>query len=444
MDFVSSKIEQVSVEKLLPYARNSRTHSDAQVAQIAGSIREFGFTNPVLIGTDDDIVAGHGRLLAARKLGMNEVPCIRVGHLTETQKRAYVIADNKLALNAGWNDEMLRLEIEALQEANFDVSITGFSKDELLDLFSILNPGEVNPDEAPDLQDETISKLGDVWVMGPHRLAVGDSTDVCVYDALLEGALVDAVWTDPPYNRAYEGRAGKIQNDDMNDGKFAEFLQAAFAAMFTAIKPGASIYVAHADMEGINFRLAFRTAGFKLSGCLIWKKNSLVLGRSDYQWQHESILYGWKPGSKHRWYGGRKQTTVQEFGDGSPFTELPDGRWQVQVGDRVLVVDGSAKVDEFVSSVIREDKPKRSDSHPTMKPTALIERMLKHSARPGDIVLDPFGGSGSTMVAAERLGMCARLIELDPKYADVIVRRWQEYSGRRATLLSDGRFFEKP
>jgi len=442
--FVSSKIEQVSVEKLLPYARNSRTHSDAQVAQIAASIREFGFTNPVLIGNDDDIVAGHGRLLAARKLGMDSVPCIRVGHLTETQKRAYVIADNKLALNAGWNDEMLRLEIEALQEANFDVEKTGFSKDELLDLFSILNPGEVNPDQVPDIQDETISKLGDVWIMGPHRLAVGDSTDAGVYDALLEGALVDIVWTDPPYNVAYKGRAGTIQNDDMDDGKFAEFLRAAFTAMFTAMKPGAAVYVAHADTEGLNFRAAFTAAGLKLSGCLIWRKDSLVLGRSDYQWQHEPILYGWKPGSKHRWYGGRKQTTVQEFGDGSPFKQLADGRWQVQIGDRVLIVDGQAKVDEFVSTLIREAKPKRSDAHPTMKPTGLIERMLKHSARPGDIVLDPFGGSGSTMVAAERLGMSARLIELDSKYADVIVRRWQEYSGRRATLASDGTFFEKP
>lgn len=437
----ADRAERWPLERLVPYARNARTHSAAQVDQIAASMQEWGWTNPILVDEAGGVIAGHGRLLAAQKLGLADAPVLVAVGWSEAQKRAYVIADNKLAMNAGWDEALLRSELDGLRADGIDLGLVGFSADDLLDLFGVVRPGP-DPDAVPEVGATAVSAPGDVWVMGPHRLVVGDACDVGVYGPLLEGALADVVWTDPPYNVAYKAKAGAIKNDDLSDGAFAEFLRAAYAGLWTAMKPGAVIYVAHADTEGLNFRRAFRDAGFKLSGCIIWRKDALVLGRSDYQWQHEPILYGWKPGSAHRWYGGRKQTTIMELGDGSPFKQLPDGRWQIQVGERTLVVEGEAKVDELVSSVMREPRPRRSEAHPTMKPTALIERMLKHSARSGDLVLDPFGGSGSTLVAADRLGMSSRLVELDPLYADVIVRRWQDYSGRKASLASDGRPFE--
>ncbi len=422
---------------LVPYERNARTHSPDQVAQIAASMREFGFTNPLLVDGENHVIAGHGRLAAAQSLGLHDVPVIVVAGLTDAQRRALVLADNKLALNAGWDPDLLASELADLKADGYDVGMTGFSAGEILDLLGGTGPEGADPDDAPALPVVAFSRPGDVWTLGAHRLAVGDSTDVGTYDRLLGAERVDCCWTDPPYNVAYEGSAGSIANDDMGDAAFLEFLRAAFAAMFTALKPGAAVYVAHADTEGFNFRRAFAEAGFKLSGVLVWRKDSLVLGRSDYQWQHEPILYGWRPGSRHRWYGGRKLTTVQDAGEQSPFQRADDGSWVVRVGDRALVIRGDVQVEEVVPSVINEPKPKRNDVHPTMKPVALIERMLRNSARPGDLVLDPFGGSGSTLVAADRLGMCARLIELDPKYADVIIRRWQEYTGRRA-VRDDG------
>lgn len=433
------QIETIALDDLVPYDRNARTHSPEQVAQIAASIAEFGFTNPLLVDEGRRIIAGHGRLAAARLAGLAAVPCIVLSGLTEAQCRALVLADNKLALNAGWDLELLRTELADLKDLGFDLALTGFSFGELEDLLG--EPTTVDgadPDDAPDLPAEPVSKPGDLWILGPHRIIVGDSTSVTDVERLMDGALADIVWTDPPYNVAYEGSAGKIKNDNLDDKAFREFLFGAYSAMFIAMKPGASIYVAHADTEGYNFRVAFRDAGFKLSGVVIWRKDSLVLGRSDYQWIHEPILYGWKPGSAHRWYGGRKKTTVLDLGDASPFTRLPDGRHQITIGDRVLVVDGSASVEEVVPSMLFEQKPKRNDVHPTMKPVSLIERMLSHSARPGDIVLDPFGGSGSTMIAADRLGMCARLVELDPRYADVIVKRWETYTGRKAEVRHAG------
>ena len=228
----------------------------------------------------------------------------------------------------------------------------------------------------------------------------------------------------------------------MDTADFAKFLQSVFAQTINFLKPGAAIYVAHSETEGINFRVSFQDAGFKLSGCVIWRKNTLVLGRSDYQWIHEPILYGWKPGASHRWFGGRKQVSVTDLGEGSPFVQVSDDQWEVTIGDRVLVVDGNASVRELVPSIVNEEKPKRNDLHPTMKPVALIERMLRNSARPGDVVLEPFGGSGSTLIAAERLGMSARLIELAPAYVDVIVRRWQDYTGKKAVRESDGVEFD--
>jgi DNA modification methylase len=433
------QIVQRKIEDLIPYVKNSRTHSEEQIAQIAASIKEFGWTNPVLIDGDNGIIAGHGRVMAARKLKFKEVPTIELKDLTETQKKAYIIADNRLALNAGWDNEMLMLELKELSESDFSLDLLGFDKDEL---HALLNPEQLNEgltheDDVPDLPKKPISKLGDIWVCGPHKVMCGSSLEIDAWDTLMDGERADVCWTDPPYNVAYESKlAGKIKNDDMNNDEFKQFLLDAYISMFSVMKEGAPIYVAHADTEGLNFRDSFIKAGFKLSGCLIWRKNSLVLGRSDYQWMHEPILYGWKPGSKHRWYGGRKLTTIVEHGESGPIQKLEDGRWAVKVGDSVLIVSGDAQVEESPASIFFHEKPKRSSEHPTMKPVGLIEKMLKSSARPGDIVIDAFGGSGSTLIAADRLGMSARLMELDAKFVDVIVKRWEDFTGRKAKLLT--------
>lgn len=430
----------LALADLVPYDRNARTHSQEQVAQVAASIREFGFTNPLLIDEQNRIIAGHGRLAAATLLGMAAVPCIVVDGLTDDQRRALVLADNQLAANAGWDIDLLAEELRDLRDSGFDIDLVGFDTafiNEILDP----SPGATDPDGAPALDPDPVSVLGDVWTLGPHRVICGDSVEASTLEALLGSERVDACWTDPPYNVAYQTDGHRaIENDALVDGDFRTFLHGAFTAAFGVMKPGAAIYVAHADTEGLNFRGAFTDVGFHLSGCIIWRKDSLVLGRSDYQWVHEPILYGWRPGARHRWYGGRKNTTVVDLGDGSPFQDNGDGSYTLRVGDRILTVSGQATVTELVPSVINEPKPKRSTEHPTMKPVALIERMLKHSARPGDLVLDPFGGSGSTLMAAERLGMSARLIELDPCYVDVIVRRWQNYTGRDG-VRADGALF---
>jgi len=428
------ELKTLPVGVLVPYERNSRTHGADQIEQLMRSIKEFGFTNPLLVDEQNRIIAGHGRLQAALALRMEAVPCMVLTGLTDAQRRALILADNKLALNAGWDNELLAAELSELKLEGFDLTLTGFSLEELDAMLADLVP-ENDPDAVPDLPAEPTTKLGDVWILGPHRVVCGDSTSVDNLDKLNQGALCDVCWTDPHYNVAYETKAGKIANDDLSDKEFREFLVASMAAAYTQLKPGASIYVAHADTEGLNFRAAYRTAGFKLSGCLVWDKGSLVLGRSDYQWQHEPILYGWKPGSRHRWYGGRKLTTMIDLNqDKMPFTRRDDGRYEIRIGDSVMVIDGTATIEELVPSLIHEPKPKRSVGHPTMKPVALIERMLRNSARPGDLVLDLFGGSGSTLIAAERLGMCARLSELDPKYCDVIVKRYEDFTGRKAVL----------
>ncbi len=442
------QIELRPIESLTPYARNSKKHSDEQLALIQSSMVEWGFTNPVL-ADEKGIVAGHGRVMAATRLyaagqslrfpngaaiPVGMVPVIDCTGWSDAQRRAYVIADNRLAeKGAEWDLEMLKLEIDDLMASGFDFEMTGFSSDDLAGLFALEDvPGnEKDPDDCPDAPETPHSKPGDVWVLGPHRVACGDSTDVGVWDKVMQGELADACWCDPPYNVAYNSKlAGSIKNDDMGDSEFLDLLRGMFGAMFSVMKPGAAIYVAHADTEGLNFRRAFREAGFKLSGCIIWRKDSLVLGRSDYQWMHEPILYGWKPGSAHKWFGGRKQTTIAEYGNTGPVKQAADGRWVIEVGDTVLVVDGEAKIEESPSSVVFHEKPKRSADHPTMKPVGLIEKQLRFSARPGDIVIDCCGGSGSTMMAAERLGMCARLVELDPKFVDVECQRYFDYTGR--------------
>ena len=393
-----NQIEMVSIGQLLPYARNARTHDDAQVAQIAASIKEFGFNNPILIADDQSIVAGHGRLAAARKLGLAEVPVVRLSHLSDTQRKAYILADNRLALNAGWDNDLLKLELQELEIEGVDLEMLGFSKEELDGLLNSLEPTEglTDEDAVPETPEEPITKPGDIWILGKHRLMCGDSTSLDHLATLTAGALVDMWLTDPPYNVAYEGGTKdklKIKNDEMGDEQFRQFLRDAYTAADTVMKPGAVFYIWHADLEGYNFRGAAKDAGWTVRQCLIWKKSSLVLGRQDYQWQHEPCLYGWKDGAGHLWAADRKQTTILEF-----------------------------------------DKPSRNGEHPTMKPVALFEYQMLNNTKGRDIVLDSFGGSGTTLIAAEKNGRIAYLMELDPKYCDVIVKRWENFTGNKAVL----------
>lgn len=437
------------VESLLPYARNSKNHSPEQVEIIAGSIKRFGWTNPCLVA-DGTIVAGHGRVMAAKKLGLARVPCIDLSHLSEIDRRAYVIMDNRSAeTGASWDLEMLKLETDFLRDAGLDLEeVTGFSETDLSDLFEdILEPpsGKTDPEDVPPIPAEPVSRLGDIWVCGVHRIACMDSLSLPAWDLLMGGIQADLCVTDPPYNVSYEGGTKDkmtIKNDSMSDAKFRQFLVDAHHAMFAVMKPGAPLYVAHSDTEGLNFRAALKEAGFKLSGCLIWQKNSMVLGRSDYQWRHEPILYSWKPGAAHKWYGGRKLTTVVDYGSGAPFEQLPDGRWAVTVGGATLIVSGDAKVEEAApGSVIYHDKPSRSDLHPTTKPVGLWEKLIAPSSRVGDVVIDSFSGSGTTILACERMGRVARVAELDPKFVDVAVRRWEQYTGLRAVHAVTGEVF---
>lgn len=441
------EIEYLATADLIPYARNSRTHSDEQIAQICASIKEFGFTNPVLVDGEGVIIAGHGRTLAAQRMGMKEVPCLRLDYLSEAQKRAYVIADNKLALNAGWDDEMLALELKDLQAADLDLSVTGFTEKEiavLLDDDGFDKEGLTDDDAVPDLAEDLTSVPGDIWLLEDHRVMCGSATDQSQMDALMDGQLCDACWTDPPYNVDYEGSNGlKIQNDKMSDSNFYQFLCDAFVCISSSLKSGAAIYVAHTDKQSLNFMMAIRDSGFKLSSCLIWVKNALILGRSDYQYKHEPILYGWKKGAAHNWYSGRKNTTVFEQ-TYAPYQFIDDKNIQIDLGKTSLVISGdNLDVDEVRSTIIKMPKPKRNAEHPTMKPVELIIEMLKNSSRRTDLVLDAFGGSGSTLIACEKTGRHARLMELDPKYVDVIVKRWQDFTGKQAVHAETGQNFDE-
>jgi DNA modification methylase len=445
------------IESLRAYEKNSRTHSKKSIAQLADLIESVGYTSPVLID-GEDVAAGHGRIAAVSLMHdkgrlvrfpngsvipAGFIPTIDCTGWTEEQRRAYVIADNQVALNAGWDKDLLAGELADLSAAGFNMGLLGFDEKSLQTMLpTAIREGLTHPDEMPETVLDVHSALGDIWLLGAHRVICGDSTAGATWEFLMGEEQADICWTDPPYNVAYESKlAGKIQNDDMSDADFYVLIRGMMGAVFAVMKPGAAIYVAHADTEGLNFRKAFCDAGFKLSGCLVWKKDSLVLGRSDYQWMHEPILYGWKPGAAHRWFGGRKQTTVAEFGDEGPIKQRDDGKWQISVGDSILIVDGTATVEEMPSSVIFHEKPKRSSEHPTMKPVGLIEKQLKSSARPGDVVIDCCGRSGSTLIAAERLGMKARLSELEPKFVDVIVRRWQQFTGQRAVHAVTGEPF---
>lgn len=385
----TTEMQLVPLQKLVPYINNARTHSPEQIGKLRASLREFGFINPVIIDRDYGVIAGHGRILAAKEEGIKEVPCVFADHLTEAQKKAYIIADNRMAMDAGWDEELLRVEIEALQGMDFDPLLTGFDEKELAALF---DDGAEAKDDDFDVDEElekpVFSKTGDVWTLGRHRLVCGDSIKAETYEILMQGKKANLVVTDPPYNVNYEGSAGKIKNDNMAAEKFYQFLLDAFTNMEKVMAEDASIYVFHADTEGLNFRRAFSDAGFYLSGCCIWKKPSLVLGRSPYQWQHEPVLYGWKKNGKHQWYSDRKQTTIWEF-----------------------------------------EKPRKNADHPTMKPIPLLAYPIINSSMSNTLILDPFGGSGSTLIACEQTDRSCCTIELDEKYCDVIVKRYVELKG---------------
>lgn len=404
-------IEQRKIADLIPYARNSRTHSDAQIAQIAASIKEFSFTNPVLLDGTNGIIAGHGRVMAARKLGMDTVPCIELSHLSETQKRAYIIADNKLALQAGWDNELLSLELGELEELGFDLNLTGFSLEEIAEL----NPEEIPPgltdeDAVPEVRPDPISKLGDVWLLGKHRVMCGDSTSIDAVETLMAGEKASLVVTDPPWNVAYgtnlannaQGyKARTIMNDSMEAGKWDEFLSAVVGNLSLVTLPGCPLYCVMGPSEWPAIDKALRGGGFHWSSTIIWAKDQLVMSRKDYHTQYEPIWYGWNERAARLW-------TVQD--------RKQSDLWECK-------------------------RPKSSPLHPTTKPVELIERAVLNSSNAGSLVFEPFGGSGSLLIACEKTGRISMNMELDPQYVDVIVRRWQEFTGKQATLESTGEVF---
>lgn len=390
----TTEMQLVPLSKLVPYINNARTHSPEQVTKLRSSLREFGFVNPVIIDRDYGIIAGHGRVMAAKEEGIEEVPCVFVDYLTEAQKKAYIIADNRFAQDAGWDEELLRIEIEALQGMDFDVGLTGFNDDEIADLFDANGKSEAEDDDfdlSAALEKASFVQRGDIWTVGRHRLMCGDATSTEDVAALMDGKKANLIVTDPPYNVDFKSSNGlSIKNDKLENDKFYKFLLAAFHNMAANLEKGGAAYVFHADTEGLNFRRAFIDAGFHLAGCCIWVKNSLVLGRSDYQWQHEPVLYGFLQNGKHYWSknAGRSQTTIWNF-----------------------------------------DKPKKNKNHPTSKPLDLLAYPIGNSSRENSIVIDTFGGSGSTMMACEQTNRICYTMELDEKYASVILRRFVEDGG---------------
>jgi DNA modification methylase len=428
---LAQRIEIWPVDRLKPYERNARTHDGDQVAKIAASMAEFGFTNPVLVDSADGIIAGHGRLMAAKSLGLAEVPVIVLDHLTDAQRRAYILADNRLALDAGWDEDMLAKEMAALQEDGFDLGLTGFTDDEIEELLAPLDDdateeGLTDPDAVPEVEDAAVSRLGDVWLLGRHRVMCGSSTSIDQLETLLEGKPADMVFTDPPYLMNFtgavdgdgnkNGRHKPILNDNLSEEDGEQFL-ADVATSIRMFCKGAW-YVCFYRLGIDRMMNALTGAGLKWRNLVIWKKNHLNMSNSDYKsiyepiifgWQadFEPILYGWN--HKHVFHGAKGATDVIEVA---------------------------------VPSIWEIERTKKNDLHPTMKPIALCEAALMNSSREREVVLDLFGGSGSTLIAAEKINRQARLMELEPKYVDVIVRRWQEFTGKRATLLGDGRAFD--
>ena len=402
------KSQEIAVDKLIPYAKNAKKHPKEQIDLIIRSIEEYGFLNPCLIDKDFNIIAGHGRVMAAKQMGMDKVPCLFVEGLSEAQYKAYVLADNKLTEMGEWDMELVMSELEDLQDMDFDISLTGFEMPEI-----DVNEPEVEEADIPE-NAETRCKPGDLWLLGEHRLICGDSTDVSVIEKLMDGAEADMLLTDPPYNVAL-GMNGShplrpseakqlhrrtdglvIENDSWsNDEEFIEFLIKAFNSGMSVIKAGGAFYIWYASTQSLNFLTAAKEAGMQIRQTLIWNKSVFTFGRQDYQWKHKPCLYGWKDGAGHEWMGDRKQATVLDF-----------------------------------------DKPSRSDAHPTMKPLELFAYQIKNNTRENEAVLDIFGGSGTTIMACEQLKRKAYTCELDPHYCDVILQRWEDFTGKKAELLN--------
>lgn len=391
------------IDRCVDYARNPRKNDHA-VDKVAAAIREFGFRVPIVAKSDGTVVDGHLRLKAAKKLGLAEVPVILADDMTDAQIKAFRLSVNKVAELAEWDNELLALEFTDLQDMGFDLTLTGFDADEIGALFpEEAKEGLTDDNAVPDAPAIPATVEGDVWLMGGHRLLCGDSTSIDHLERLCEGLLVDMWLTDPPYNVAYEGGTNEkltIQNDNMSNDSFRQFLCDSYSAANAVMKAGAVFYIWHADSEGYNFRGAASDVGWPVRQCLIWKKSSLVMGRQDYHWMHEPCLYGWKPGASHLWSSDRKQTTILEFA-----------------------------------------KPSRNGEHPTMKPVELFEYQMLNNTKGSDLVLDSFAGSGTTAIVCEKHGRKARLMELDPRYCDVIVKRWQDWTGQQATLEATGQTF---
>ena len=394
------------VSELIPYVRNARTHSEAQVSQIAASIREFGFLSPILVAEDNTILAGHGRLAAALKLGLKKVPCVKENHLTETQKRAYIIADNKLSLNAGWDSELLAVELSELEGADFNLDLLGFDEAELSSIFDAdKDVSDDDFDVEKELKEPCFSKTGDIWTLGKHRIICGDSTDSSTFEKLLGETKVNLVCTDAPYFVNLENASGKIKNDDLSDKEGYEFLMKVFTNFKNSMAADASIYEFYATMKARVFYDAFEDAGFKVAAGLIWKKPRAPLMRTDWKFNMEPIIYGWRKDGKHKWYGDQKQTAVFEF-------------------------DG-----------IKNSK-EEGCGHPSSKPVPLIAYLIKQSTQTNSVVLDGFLGSASTLIACEQIGRVCFGVELEPKFIDVAVKRYMKFHDDKTedvVLIRDGK-----
>ena len=390
------KIETADINTIKPYENNPRKLKDSAIEKVAMSLKEYGFRQPIVVDKDRIIVVGHTRYRASKKLGFKEVPITIADNLTPEQINAYRIADNRTAEESEWDSELLKMEIKDLEAKDFKLDLLGFNEDQLNDMLFEEKQGLTDEDEVPEAPEEPISKLGDIWKLGNHKLICGDSTILNNYEKLFNENKADLLMTDPPYNVDYEGKTKDkltIQNDSKNDDDFLQFLTDAFNNCAIHLKLGCSFYIFHSDWYGLEFRQSIKNSDLELKQNLIWAKNSMVMGRQDYQWQHEPCLYGWKRGASHSWYSDRKQTTI-----------------------------------------IKYDRPSKSKLHPTMKPVGLVEYLIKNSSKQEDIILDPFLGSGTTLMACEKQGRICYGVELDPKYCDVIIKRWENFTGAKAKL----------
>lgn len=406
MELPNLQVVNLPIDDLIPYTNNARTHSSEQIAQIAASIKEFGFCDPIALDAGNGIIAGHGRLMAARLLGLTSVPTIQLGHLTKDKQKAYILAHNRIAISAGWDSELLAIELRELEDEGFDLSITGFTEEEISAYTNpeVLMAGLGDEDAIPEMKESPVSVTGDVWLLGNHRLRCGDTTNLEHVEALMKGEKADLVFTDPPYNVDYEGYTEeklKIDKDDMSDDEFKQFLADVFASYSIIVKDNASMYVCHGSVYQREFQNALEANDFNVRCQIIWAKSNFGWGFGRYKFKHEPIFYCHRKGQSDSWYGDKTQSTL----------------WEV-------------------------DKPSANKIHPTMKPIELIEIALRNSSKPNDLVVDLFGGSGSTLIACEKTGRKCYTMELSQHYCDVIVKRWQDFTGKKATLETNGLSFE--